>query len=69
VDPIRAVLRELMAEPGVGLDDHARSRLAELLAFFEMTTAWYEQVRQMPKSTLARFAKMGSRVARLLDSA
>jgi DNA-binding transcriptional regulator GbsR (MarR family) len=69
VDPIRGVLRELMTAPGPGLDDHARARLAELLAFFEMTTAWYEQVRQMPKSTLARFAKMGSRVARLLDSA
>ena len=69
VDPIRSVLRELMSVPGAGLDDHARARLADLLAFFEMTTAWYEQVRQMPKSTLARFAKMGSRVARLLDSA
>ena len=69
VDPIRAVLRELMNAPGGGVDDHARARLADLLAFFEMTTAWYEQVRQMPKSTLARFARMGSRVARLLDSA
>ena len=47
----------------------SRARLAEMLAFFELTTAWYEQVRKMPKSTLARFAKMGSRVARLLDSA
>jgi len=69
VDPILAVLRELMAEPRAGLDDHARERLAELLAFFEMTTAWYEQVRRMPKSTLARFAKLGSRVARLLEGA
>ena len=69
VDPIRTVLRELMSAPGGSLDDHARARLADLLAFFEMTTAWYEQVRQMPKSTLARFARMGSRVARLLDSA
>ncbi|HET9316608.1 MAG TPA: MarR family transcriptional regulator [Vicinamibacteria bacterium] len=69
VDPIRAVLRELMADPGGDLDEHARARLAEMLAFFELTTAWYEQVRKMPKSTLARFAKMGSRVARLLDSA
>lgn len=69
VDPIREVLRELMNAPGASLDDYARARLVDLLAFFEMTTAWYEQVRQMPKSTLARFAKMGSRVARLLDSA
>jgi DNA-binding transcriptional regulator GbsR (MarR family) len=69
VDPTLAVLRELMAQPQGTLDDHARARLADLLAFFEMTTAWYQQVRQMPKSTLARFARMGSRVARLLESA
>jgi DNA-binding transcriptional regulator GbsR (MarR family) len=69
VDPIRGVLRELMESPGAGVDDHARARLAELLAFFEMTTAWYEQVRLMPKTTLARFAKMGSRVVRLLEGA
>jgi hypothetical protein len=58
-----------MNAPGPDLDDYARERLADLLAFFEMTTTWYEQVRQMPKSTLARFAKMGGRVARLLDGA
>jgi DNA-binding transcriptional regulator GbsR (MarR family) len=70
IDPTLSVLRELMAEPGAGgLGEHARSRLGELLAFFEMTTAWYEQVRRMPKSTLTRFAKMGARVARLLKSA
>ena len=70
VDPTLSVLRELMAEPGAsGLGAHARARLGELLAFFEMTTAWYAQVRRMPKSTLTRFIKMGGRVARLLESA
>jgi DNA-binding transcriptional regulator GbsR (MarR family) len=68
VDPTLAMLRALMADPR-GIGDHARARLDELLAFFEMTTAWFEQVRGMPRSTLARFAKMGSRVARLLPSA
>ena len=70
IDPTLNVLRELMAEPSAsGLGEHARGRLGELLAFFEMTTAWYEQVRRMPKSTLTRFAKMGARVARFLESA
>ncbi len=70
VDPTLLVLRELMSDPGAGaLSDHARGRLGELLAFFEMTTAWYEQVRRMPKSALTRFIKMGGRVARLLESA
>jgi len=70
VDPTLAVLRELMAEPRAsGLGEHARQRLTELLAFFEMVTAWYEQVRQMPRSTLTRFLKLGGRVVRLLESA
>ncbi len=70
VDPTLLVLRELMGEARAGgLDDHARARLRELLAFFEMTTTWYEQVRQMPRSTLTRFVKLGGRVARLLESA
>jgi DNA-binding transcriptional regulator GbsR (MarR family) len=70
IDPTLLVLRELMAESSAaGVGAHAQGRLGELLAFFEMTTAWYEQVRKMPKSTLTRFIKMGGRVARLLESA
>ena len=70
VDPTLSMLRGLMGEHGgAGLGEHAQGRLGELLAFFEMTTEWYEQVRRMPKSTLTRFAKMGARVARLLVSA
>jgi DNA-binding transcriptional regulator GbsR (MarR family) len=70
VDPTLAMLRELMADPAAGgLGEHARGRLGELLGFFEMTTAWYEQVRKMPRNTLTRFIKMGGRVARLLESA
>jgi len=70
VDPTLAVLRELMAEPrAAGLGEHARQRLTELLAFFEMMTGWYEQVRRMPRSTLTRFIKLGGRVARLLEGA
>src|SRR5215468_1344783 len=67
VDPTLLMLRELMSD-AEGLSEHARGQLGELLAFFEMTTTWYEQVRRMPKSTLTRFIKMGGRVARLLES-
>jgi DNA-binding transcriptional regulator GbsR (MarR family) len=67
VDPTVAVLRDCVEEARQrGLDDHARGRLLELLGFFEMVTGWYEQVRQMPRPTLTRFLKMGSRVVRLL---
>jgi len=71
VDPTLAVLRECVAEGQESgqLDPQARARLLEMLGFFEMTTSWYEQMRRMPRSTLARFVKMGSKVAKLLDAA
>jgi DNA-binding transcriptional regulator GbsR (MarR family) len=69
VDPTLAVLRECLAEAETGKDGHARQRLAELLGFFELTLSWFEQVRRMPRQTLARFARMGSRVAKLLEPA
>jgi DNA-binding transcriptional regulator GbsR (MarR family) len=67
VDPTVVVLRECLEEGRErGIDDHARGRLSELLAFFELITGWYEQVRQMPRPTLTRFLRMGSRVIKLL---
>jgi DNA-binding transcriptional regulator GbsR (MarR family) len=71
VDPTLAVLRECVAEGQESgqLDSQARARLLEMLGFFEMTTSWYEQVRRMPRSKLARFVKMGNKVAKLLDAA
>ena len=69
VDPTLAVLRECVAEARPGLDAHARERLLELLAFFEMTTRWFDQVRRMPRTTLTRFVRMGDKVAKLLGPA
>jgi DNA-binding transcriptional regulator GbsR (MarR family) len=70
VDPTLAVLRECVAESREGsrADAHAKERLGELLAFFEMTTSWFDQVRRMPRNTLARFVRMGDRVAKLLEA-
>jgi DNA-binding transcriptional regulator GbsR (MarR family) len=69
VDPTLAVLRECVVEAEAARDAHGRERLAELLGFFELTLSWFEQVRRMPRRTLTRFARMGSRVARLLEPA
>ena len=68
VDPTLAVLRECVAEAEATKDVHARERLAEMLGFFELTLSWFEQVRRMPRQTLTRFARMGSRVAKLLEA-
>jgi len=69
VDPTLAVLRECVAEGEASgeLDSQSQQRLLEMLGFFEMTTSWYEQVTRMPHSTLTRFVKMGSKVAKLLE--
>ncbi len=69
VDPTLTVLRECVAEGRPALDAHARERLLELLAFFEMTTRWFDQVRHMPRTTLTRFVRMGDKVAKLLGPA
>jgi DNA-binding transcriptional regulator GbsR (MarR family) len=69
VDPTLAVLRECIAEAEAAKDEHARRRLSEMLGFFELTLSWFEQVRRMPRRTLTRFARLGSRVAKLLEPA
>jgi DNA-binding transcriptional regulator GbsR (MarR family) len=69
IDPTLAALRECVAEAEAAEDAHARERLTEMLDFFELTLSWFEQVRRMPRQTLTRFARMGSRVAKLLEPA
>ena len=69
LDPTLAALRECVAEAAAAKDTHARERLSEMLDFFELTLSWFEQVRRMPRQTLTRFARMGSRVAKLLEPA
>lgn len=69
LDPTLAALRECVAEAEAAKDAHARERMAEMLGFFELTLSWFDQVRRMPRHTLTRFAKMGSRVAKLLEPA
>jgi len=69
VDPTLAVLQECVAEAESEQDLHARQRMTELLGFFELAVSWFDQVRRMPRRTLTRFARMGNRVARLLDRA
>ena len=67
-DPTLAVLRELVAEAKSpkAADAHTRDRLADMLQFFETTTAWVEQMRKLPTAALVRMLKLGDKVARML---
>ena len=69
IDPTLAMLRECIAEADAQKekDVHTRERLKALCDFFELTTAWYSQLRSWPPNVAARFVKLGDRVLKLLN--
>ena len=68
IDPTLHMLRGCIAEAGKdkGTDAYTAQRLRELADFFEMTTAWYGQIRSWPAGALAKFVKLGDRVRKVL---
>ncbi len=68
IDPTVRMLRECIAEAekSGATDPYTQERLKEMAGFFETTTAWYDQVRQWPASTLAKFIKAGDKVRKFL---
>jgi DNA-binding transcriptional regulator GbsR (MarR family) len=69
-DPTLALLREAAAEAkkAGAADAYTRERLGDLLKFFELITAWAEQMRKLPTPAVARLVRMGDRIGRLLGS-
>src|SRR4051812_25901231 len=68
IDPTLAVLRACIAEAekDKDTDEYTEQRLRDLAGFFEMTTAWYGQIRQWPTGALTKFVKLGDRIQKLL---
>jgi DNA-binding transcriptional regulator GbsR (MarR family) len=68
IDPTVAMLRECIteAERNGDKDPHTKERLNALLDFFDVTTAWYMQVRRWPTIALTRFVKLGDKALKLL---
>jgi DNA-binding transcriptional regulator GbsR (MarR family) len=70
IDPtlllLRECLREIKREKG-GRDLYTGERLRDLLEFFETTSSWYNQVRQLPTDTLVKFMKVGDRIQKFLS--
>jgi DNA-binding transcriptional regulator GbsR (MarR family) len=68
IDPTLAVLRACIAEAEQDkeTDEYTEQRLRDLAGFFEMTTAWYGQIRQWPTGALTKFVKLGDRIQKLL---
>lgn len=68
IDPTIQLLGEL-AESLEGRNDvpqHVQERIGRMHDFIGNLTGWYSDVRRLPKGTLVKLMKLGSRVARLL---
>ncbi|WFL79038.1 MarR family transcriptional regulator [Altererythrobacter arenosus] len=68
IDPTIQLLGEL-AESLDGRKDipvHVRERIGRMHEFIGTLGNWYVDVRRLPKTTLVKLMKLGSRVARLL---
>ena len=68
IDPTLSVLRDCLieAEKARPADPETEKRLRELTEFFEVSSAWYTQVRLWPKGSLTRLVKLGDKVRKLL---
>ncbi len=71
LDPTLAMLKECIAEAERDrtTENYTKERLVELHDFFAVTTSWYEQLRQWPTASLAKFIKMGDKARKLLGLA
>jgi DNA-binding transcriptional regulator GbsR (MarR family) len=65
-DPTLHLVRACVAESKKSGDAYERERLADMLAFLEDMTRWYEQTRSMPLPLVKRFVKLGDKVAKML---
>ena len=70
IDPTLAVLRECIAEADKDkeTDKYTQSRLRDLVEFFDITTAWYGQIRLWPTHALTKFVKLGDKIRKLIGA-
>jgi DNA-binding transcriptional regulator GbsR (MarR family) len=68
IDPTLQMLRDCAQESKRDHDtpDDVKERITTMLEFLEETTNWYDQVRAMPRPTLLKLMRMGTRVAKIV---
>ena len=47
-------------------DPVTKERIRNMLDFVENTSAWYEQIRDIPTGTLTKIMKLGSKITKLV---
>jgi DNA-binding transcriptional regulator GbsR (MarR family) len=68
IDPTLTVLRQCVVEAAEDrrTDPEVKQRIQQMLDFFELTSNWYAELKQLPKPTLVRLMKLGAKVAKFL---
>jgi DNA-binding transcriptional regulator GbsR (MarR family) len=68
IDPTLQMLRECSSEAKRDHEtqDDVKERIATMLEFLEEMSGWYEQIRGMPRPTLLKLMRMGTRVAKIV---
>ena len=68
LNPTLSMLRSCAAEVETesGTDPVTRERIRNMLEFVESTSDWYEQIRDIPSSTLTKLMKLGKGITRLV---
>jgi DNA-binding transcriptional regulator GbsR (MarR family) len=62
---LRDCAREVEAEEDT--DPVTKQRIAGMLDFVELTSSWYEDIREIPTSTLTKLMKLGTGITKLVS--
>ncbi|HEX5788929.1 MAG TPA: ArsR family transcriptional regulator [Woeseiaceae bacterium] len=68
LNPTLTMLRECAAEMDKESDTDpvTKERIRNMLGFVELTSNWYEEIREIPTSTLTKLMKLGTGITRLV---
>jgi DNA-binding transcriptional regulator GbsR (MarR family) len=68
IDPTVQTLRECVADAKRDHEtpEEVKERIASMLEFIEELSGWYEQIRGMPRPTLLKLMRMGTKVAKVI---
>jgi DNA-binding transcriptional regulator GbsR (MarR family) len=68
IDPTLQMLREATADARKDQEtpDQVKQRIGDMLEFLEELSGWYDQIRGMPRPTLLKLMRMGTKVAKIV---
>jgi DNA-binding transcriptional regulator GbsR (MarR family) len=68
VDPTLQMLREATADAKKDQEtpELVKQRIGDMLEFLEEVSGWYDQIRGMPRPTLLKLMRMGTKVAKIV---